>query len=58
VNVLWGIFNVLVGGLLLLRHPIDAGDNLNFLLQLAGALTIGIYLAIHFGDVHKDSTTD
>ncbi|MDE2363253.1 MAG: hypothetical protein KGM42_11295 [Hyphomicrobiales bacterium] len=49
VNFLWGAFNVCIGLALLARHPVEIGANADSLVALAGALAIGVYLAVHFG---------
>ena len=53
VNVLWGMFNVVVGLVLLSLQPVSIGLNLPFVVVIAGALTIGVFLALHFGKVLK-----
>ncbi|NWE26801.1 hypothetical protein HX877_14415 [Pseudomonas gingeri] len=49
VNFLWGMFNLLVGLVLLSRQPVTIGFDPAFIALMAGALVIGTYLAIHFG---------
>ena len=51
VNVLWGMFNVVVGLVLLSLQPVTVGLNAPFAVVIAGALAIGVYLALHFGKV-------
>jgi hypothetical protein len=53
VNVLWGMFNVVVGLVLLSLQPVSVGLNAPFIIVIAGALAIGVYLALHFGKVLK-----
>ena len=53
VNVLWGMFNVVVGLVLLSLQPVSIGLNLPFVVVIAGALAIGVFLALHFGKVLK-----
>jgi hypothetical protein len=53
VNVLWGMFNVVVGLVLLSLQPVSIGLNAPFIIVIAGALAIGVYLALHFGKVLK-----
>ena len=53
VNVLWGLFNVVVGLVLLSLQPVSIGLNAPFIIVIAGALVIGVYLALHFGKVLK-----
>ena len=52
-NVLWGMFNVVVGLVLLSLQPVSIGLNAPFIIVIAGALAIGVYLALHFGKVLK-----
>jgi hypothetical protein len=54
VNFLWGIFNLVVGALLLSASPVEIGFNPRFAVLTAGALTIGTYLSLHFGKVRGD----
>jgi hypothetical protein len=51
VNVLWGMFNVVVVLVLLSLQPVTIGLNGPFIVVIAGALAIGVYLALHFGQV-------
>jgi hypothetical protein len=51
VNVGWGVFNLVVGGLLLSSNPVEIGFNLHFAVLVAGALVLGTYLSLHFGQV-------
>jgi hypothetical protein len=53
VNVLWGMVNVVVGLVLLSLQPVSVGFNAPFVVVIAGALAIGVYLALHFGKVLK-----
>ena len=53
VNVLWGMFNVVVGLVLLSLQPVSIGLNVPFVVVIAGALAIGVFLALHFGKVLK-----
>jgi hypothetical protein len=50
-NVLWGLFNVVVGLLLLDAAPLTVGLNAGCLSALLGALSTGIFVAKHFGRV-------
>jgi hypothetical protein len=54
VNVLWGSFNLLLGGWLLLGHPVQIGLEPGFLTVLLGAACLGVFLALHFGKVKRD----
>jgi hypothetical protein len=49
VNFLWGAFNCVAGLLLLAANPMTVGLNVDFVVTLAGALALGVYLSIHFG---------
>src|SRR5215472_14691698 len=53
VNVRWGLFNVVVGLVLLSLQPVTVGLNAPFVVVIVGALAIGVYLALHFGKVLK-----
>jgi hypothetical protein len=53
VNVLWGLFNALVGLWLLSRHPVEVGLNPDFLVLFAGVLVLGIYASVHFDRVRR-----
>ncbi len=53
VNFLWGFFNLLAGLVLLSRHPVVIGFNLDFIVLLAGFLALGIFAACHFGKVRQ-----
>ncbi|NWD77263.1 hypothetical protein HX890_24380 [Pseudomonas gingeri] len=56
VNFLWGVFNLLVGIVLLSRQPVTVGFNSTFILLVLGALAIGTYLCVHFGKVRAASS--
>jgi hypothetical protein len=58
VNFLWGACNVLVGLVLLSRHPGAVDLNPGFVALAAGALAIGVYLSRHFGKVRQDKALD
>ena len=51
VNVFWGLFNAVAGVSLLAYAPVAIGFNLPFIVVIAGALAVGVYVAIHFGRV-------
>ncbi len=51
VNFLWGLFNLVVGALLLSANSVEIGFNQHFSALVAGALAIGTYLSLHFGKV-------
>jgi hypothetical protein len=54
VNFVWGIFNFLVGLVLLSRNPVAVGFNAEFITLIVGALAIGIQLSLHFGNVRRE----
>jgi hypothetical protein len=54
VNFLWGSLNVIVGTLLLAGHPVALGLNAGSAALAAGALIIGIFLSVHFGQVRRE----
>ncbi len=49
VNVFWGLFNVIAGLVLVDKAPIHAGMNDGFIAAIAGALSTGVFVALHFG---------
>jgi hypothetical protein len=49
VNVFWGLFNVIVGLVLVDKAPITIGMNGGFIAAIAGAVSLGIFAAFHFG---------
>lgn len=49
VNFLWGAVNLVLGLARLVSHPVTLGANLDCLMLALGALTLGLYLAWHFG---------
>jgi hypothetical protein len=53
VNVLWGIFNLVVGALLLSDFPVQVGLTSRFAILVAGAVAIGSFLALHFGRLRR-----
>jgi hypothetical protein len=53
VNVLWGIFNLVVGALLLSDFPVEVGLTSRFAILVAGAVAIGSFLALHFGRLRR-----
>jgi len=53
VNVLWGFFNLLAGVSLLSIHGVVIGVNTGFLSLVAGALFMGVCLAVHFEHVRR-----
>jgi hypothetical protein len=53
INVIWGLFNLLIGLLLLSRHPLIVITDLGLAALVAGMLVIGVYLAIHFSNVRE-----
>jgi hypothetical protein len=53
VNVVWGTLNALLGVILLGRAPISAGMNLSFTSAIAGALSLGLFVACYFNRVRN-----
>jgi hypothetical protein len=51
VNVLWGLFNLLAGGVLWYFFPVVAGPNAGCAALLLGVTLMGVFLALHFGRV-------
>jgi hypothetical protein len=49
VNVFWGLFNVVAGLVLVEKAPITAGMNGGFIAAILGALSTGVFVALHFG---------
>jgi hypothetical protein len=56
VNFLWGFVNLLAALALLAQHPLALTLNADLFTALAGALVIGVYLALHFGKVRSTRT--
>ena len=54
VNFLWGALNLLIGTILVAQRPIQPSFNFEFATLVGGALTIGIYLSIHFSRLPKE----
>ena len=53
VNVLWGLFNVVIGYILVVRvGDFDLKSVSDFLALTAGALLISVFSARHFGHFH------
>jgi hypothetical protein len=48
VNVVWGMFNAVWGLRLLATHPVAIDANPTFAALLAGALGLGVFVALHF----------
>lgn len=55
VNFLWGALNLALGLYLFTGHPFAIGGNAECLAAAAGALLLGVYLALHFGKVRNQS---
>ena len=54
VNMLWGLFNFVIGYLLLYGVGNFAlGLNLSVLMVFLGAIATGVGLAFHFGNIHS-----
>ncbi|MEQ1549817.1 hypothetical protein [Sphingorhabdus sp.] len=50
-NVFWGVFNAVVGLLLISAAPLTVGLNAGCISALLGAIGTGIFIARHFGRV-------
>lgn len=50
-NVFWGVFNAVVGLLLVSAAPVTVGLNAGCISALLGALGVGAFIARHFGRV-------
>ena len=55
LNFLWGSFNLFIGIYLLSICPVVIGPNPTCLALVAGALTMGAYLSLHFGKVFRNT---
>jgi len=53
-NVLWGLFNIVVGYLLFTVAPIDRAHPLLLIIFLAGIAAMGIMGSINFQSKHKE----
>jgi len=49
VNFLWGALNLAIGIFILSRNPLTASASLGDLAFAVGGLSLGLYLARHFG---------
>jgi hypothetical protein len=59
VNVLWGLFNAVIGYMLVLRvGHFDVLSTSDVLVLAAGALLIGLFSARHFGQLHGGNTPE
>jgi len=50
-NMFWGVFNAVVGLLLVSAAPVAIGMNASCISVLLGAAVVGIFIAKHFGRV-------
>ena len=55
LNFLWGSFNLFIGIYLLSIYPVVIGPNPTCFALVAGALTTGAYLSLHFGKVFRNT---
>ena len=55
-NVVWGMFNVVVGCLLVAYAPFSVGFTAGFGVFLLGASCLGAYVAVHFDRVLRSRT--
>ncbi len=51
VNFVWGTFNLVVGLILLDRHPVPGAFSPEAGVMLAGFVLLGLYCSRHFGKV-------
>jgi hypothetical protein len=59
VNVLWGLFNVVIGYMLVLRvGHFDVRSTSNVLVLAVGALVTSLQIARHFGQFHGGNTPE
>jgi hypothetical protein len=58
VNFLWGMSNVLITTYLLVKYPVNVGLDSSFIVLIVGAVAIGSYLAVHFGNVRRSKTPE
>ncbi len=57
VNVLWGLFNLVIGYVLILRvGRFDVRSTSDVAVLVAGVLLIGLFCARHFGQFHGGNT--
>ncbi|HUB60073.1 MAG TPA: hypothetical protein VL978_05200 [Puia sp.] len=54
VNVIWGLFNAIIGTILFIHSAIKAGTTWLWVTFFAGAALIGIQLSIHFTKKDKE----
>lgn len=54
INVIWGLFNLLIGYVLLCAGKVSRADNLSLGAFFAGFTLISIYASIRFRTKHKE----
>lgn len=54
VNVLWGLFNAIIGTILFIHSAIKAETTWLWVTFFIGAALIGIQLGVHFAKKHKE----
>jgi len=54
VNMVWSLFNLLIGFLLFRTGHINGEDTLSLVLFFAGIVVMGILLSIHFQHKHTE----
>jgi hypothetical protein len=54
VNVLWGLFNLVIGCLLFPVAPIDKGDPVNMIVFFVGVAAMAVMGATNFATRHKE----
>jgi hypothetical protein len=55
LNFAWGMFNLIVGVLLLSTWPVHVGLNGSFFVFLLGAIALGSRLSVRFGKVLRSN---
>ena len=54
INVIWGLFNIAVGFLLIKASKVTAGDTVLLIVFFAGFVVMGLMLSSNFQDKHKE----
>jgi len=57
INVYWGALNLILGLVIVMRHPLAFDISPGPVALTAGALALGTYLAVHFGTVQAKKST-
>ena len=54
INVIWGLFNIAVGFLLIKASKVTAGDTVLLIVFFAGFVVMSLMLSSNFQDKHKE----